>query len=48
MAPAVEMSPLKNTADGGGAEASGLGNLIGGLCRGREERSRRPGTPRAR
>src|ERR1700675_2578060 len=30
VAPAVEMSPLKNTADGCGAEASGLGNLIGG------------------
>src|ERR1700692_5053804 len=30
VAPAVEMSPLKNTADGGGAEGRGLGKLIGG------------------
>jgi len=30
MAPAVEMSPLKNAADGGGAEMGGLGDLIGG------------------
>ena len=30
MAPAVEMSALENTADGGGAEAGGLGDLIGG------------------
>jgi Transposase len=30
VAPAVEMSPLQNAADGGGAEAGGLGDLIGG------------------
>ena len=30
MAPAVELSPLKNAADGGGAEMGGLGDLIGG------------------
>src|ERR1700732_2424970 len=30
VAPAVEMSPLKNTADGGGAGGRGLGDLIGG------------------
>ena len=68
VAPAVEMSPLQNAADGGGAEAGGLGDLIGGrnsrrramtwainsdevrrgLCRGQEERSRKPGNPRVR
>src|ERR1051326_4978254 len=30
VAPAVEMSTLQNAADGGGAEAGGLGDLIGG------------------
>ncbi len=30
MTPTVEMSPLKNAADGGGAEMGGLGDLIGG------------------
>jgi hypothetical protein len=30
MAPTVEMSPLENAADGGGAEMSGLGDVIGG------------------
>src|SRR5271167_3793961 len=30
MAPAVEMSPPEDAAYGGGAEMSGLGNLIGG------------------
>src|SRR4030088_2601668 len=30
VAPAVEMSPLQNAADGGGAEAGGLADLIGG------------------
>src|SRR6266478_1110611 len=30
VAPAVEMSPPENAADGGGAEAGGLGDLIGG------------------
>ncbi len=31
VAPAIEMSPLQNAADGGGAEAGGLGDLIGGV-----------------
>ena len=30
MTPAVEMSPLENTADGGRTETSRLSNLIGG------------------
>jgi hypothetical protein len=30
MAPAVEVSPLQNAADGGRAEAGRLGDLIGG------------------
>src|SRR5258706_8649501 len=30
VAPAVEMSPLQNAADGGGAEAGGVGGLISG------------------
>jgi len=30
VAPAVEMSALENAADGGGAEAGGLGDLVGG------------------
>ena len=31
IAPAVEMSALQNAADGGGTEAGGLGDLIGGM-----------------
>ena len=31
MAPAVEMSPLQDAADGGGTELGGLGDAIGGM-----------------